>query len=188
MLSYRAIQNKPHVFQSLTGLKIREFEQLLEPFEQAWIAYVEKYHIQGKTRQRGYGAGRKSQLDLIEDKLLFILVYFRLYPTQAVQGFLFGIGQPQAHEWVHKLSGVLNTVLGYEQQLPEREPHRLEAVLRQCPGLEFIIVGLRPAKGVGTERRINRPQDKDDQKQYYSGKKKAHTVQNNTGQTHRNRA
>ncbi|WP_225913759.1 helix-turn-helix domain-containing protein [Leptolyngbya ohadii] len=35
------------------------------------------------------------------DKLLFILVYFRLYPTQEVQGFLFGIGQPQAHEWVH---------------------------------------------------------------------------------------
>ncbi|MBD2077076.1 transposase family protein [Phormidium sp. FACHB-592] len=26
------------------------------------------------------------------DKLLFILMYFRLYPTQEVQGFLFGIG------------------------------------------------------------------------------------------------
>lgn len=171
MLSYRAIQNKPRVFQSLTGLKIREFEQLLKPFEQAWIAYVQQHHIQGKTRQRQYGAGRKSQLDLIEDKLLFILVYFRLYPTQAVQGFLFGIGQPQAHEWVHKLSGVLNTALGYEKQLPEREPHRLEAVLQQYPSLEFIIDG--------TERRINRPQDKEEQKQYYSGKKKAHTVKNN---------
>lgn len=171
MLSYRAIQNKPRVFQSLTGLKIREFEQLLKPFEQAWIAYVQEHHIQGKTRQRQYGAGRKSQLDLIEDKLLFILVYFRLYPTQAVQGFLFGMGQPQAHEWVHKLSGVLNTALSYEKQLPEREPHRLEAVLQQCPSLEFIIDG--------TERRINRPKDKEDQKQYYSGKKKAHTVKNN---------
>ncbi|MBD3887132.1 transposase family protein, partial [Phormidium tenue FACHB-886] len=141
MLSYRAIQNKPRVLQSLTGLKIREFEQLLKPFEQAWLAYVQEHHIQGKTRQRQYGAGRKSQLDLIEDKLLFILLYFRLYPTQAVQGFLFGIGQPQAHEWVHKLSGVLNSALGYEKQLPEREPHRLEAVLQQCPSLEFIIDG-----------------------------------------------
>ena len=92
MLSYHTIQTKPHVFQSLTGLKIEEFEQLLQPFEQAWIAYVQHHHIQGRTRQRRYGAGRKSQLDTIEDKLLFILVYFRLYPTQAVQGFLFGIG------------------------------------------------------------------------------------------------
>lgn len=171
MLNYRAITNKPRVFQSLTGLKIEEFEQLLPAFEQAWIAYVEQHYIQGKLRQRRYGAGRKSQLERIEDKLLFILVYFRLYPTQAVQGFLFGVGQPQAHEWVHKLSGVLNTALGYEKQLPEREPHRLEAVLQQCPSLEFIIDG--------TERRINRPKDKDEQKQYYSGKKKAHTVKNN---------
>jgi hypothetical protein len=171
MLSYPTIANKPRVFQSLTGLKIEEFEQLLQPFGQAWDAYVEEHHIQGKPRQRRYGAGRKSQLNSLEDKLLFILVYFRLYPTQAVQGFLFDMGQPQAHEWVHKLSGVLNQALGYEKQLPEREPHRLEAVLQQCPSLEFIIDG--------TERRINRPKDKEDQKQYYSGKKTAHTVKNN---------
>jgi hypothetical protein len=171
MLSYRAIHNKPHVFQSLTGLKVEEFEQLLELFEQAWIDYVQQHHIQGKRRQRRYGAGRKSQLNSLEDKLLFILVYFRLYPTQAVQGFLFSMGQPQAHEWVHKLSGVLNAALGYEKQLPEREPHRLEALLQEYPSLEFIVDG--------TERRINRPKNKDDQKQYYSGKKKAHTVKNN---------
>jgi len=171
MLSYRAIHNKPHVFQSLSGLKVEEFEQLLELFEQAWIDYVQQHHIQGKPRQRRYGAGRKSQLNSLEDKLLFILVYFRLYPTQAVQGFLFSMGQPQAHEWVHKLSGVLNAALGYEKQLPEREPHRLEALLQEYPSLEFIVDG--------TERRINRPKNKEDQKQYYSGKKKAHTVKNN---------
>lgn len=72
---------------------------------------------------------------------------------------------------MHKLSGVLNAALGYEKQLPERQAHRLEAVLQQCPSLEFLIDG--------TERQINRPKDKDDQKQYYSGKKKAHTVKNN---------
>ena len=81
------------------------------------------------------------------------------------------IGQPQAHEWVHKLSQVLNQTLGYEKQLPEREPHRLEAVLNVCPSLEFIIDG--------TERCINRPQDKAERKHYYSGKKKAFTVKNN---------
>jgi hypothetical protein len=91
MLSYRTIQNKPHVFQSLTGLKIQEFEQLLKPFEQAWMDYVQQHHIQGKTRRRQYGAGRKSQLNTIEDKLLFILVYFRLYPSRVAAVSKFGV-------------------------------------------------------------------------------------------------
>jgi hypothetical protein len=42
VLSYRAIQNKPHVFQSLSGLKVEEFEQLLLLFEQAWITLTRK--------------------------------------------------------------------------------------------------------------------------------------------------
>ena len=170
MLSYTKIQNKPRVLQSLTGLTVAEFESLLVSFDGALQAYVEANYI-NQARLRSYGGGRKPHLNNIQDKLLFILVYFRLYPTQEVQGFLFGIGQPQAHEWVHKLTQVLNQALGYNKQLPEREPSRLEAVLNQCPSMEFIIDG--------TERRLNRPKDKEAQKEYYSGKKKSHTVKNN---------
>jgi hypothetical protein len=171
MLSYAIVQNKPRVLQSLTGLTVAEFEQLLVSFEQAWQGYVEQHHLNNPERRRRYGGGRSPKLKQTCDKLLFILMYFRLYPTQEVQGFLFGMGQPQAHEWVHKLSGVLNQALGYEKQLPEREPHRLESVLAECSGLEFIIDG--------TERRINRPKDKAERKQYYSGKKKTFSVKNN---------
>ncbi|MBD3884029.1 transposase family protein [Phormidium tenue FACHB-886] len=67
------------------------------------------------------------------------MFYLRPYLTQAVQGLLFGMGQPQAHGWVQRLTRVLNQALGYEQQLPERDPHRLEAVLKNCPVLEFIL-------------------------------------------------
>jgi len=88
-----------------------------------------------------------------------------------VQGYLFGLGQPQANEWIHRLTGVLNQALGEEQHLPERRPSRLPAVLAACPGLEFLMDG--------TERPINRPKDNEQQKSHYSGKKKAHTVKNN---------
>jgi hypothetical protein len=88
-----------------------------------------------------------------------------------VQGFLFGMAQAQAHEWVHRLTAVLNQALGYEKQLPERRPHRLAAVLKDCPALEFIIDG--------TERPYNRPTDNAEQQAYFSGKKKTHTVNNN---------
>ncbi|MBM0745679.1 IS5/IS1182 family transposase (plasmid) [Phormidium sp. CLA17] len=87
-----------------------------------------------------------------------------------MQGFLFGIGQTQAWEWIHKLSRILNQALGYEKQLPEREPARLEAVLRECPSLEFMIDG--------TQRPINRPKDPERQQDYYSGKTKRHTMTN----------
>lgn len=169
MLHYRKVEGKPYVLQSLTGLNPREFETLLKSFEVAWQAYLEREYIQ-KPRARQCGGGRRAELASSADKLLFILVYFRLYPTQAVQGFLFGLGQSQACEWIHKLSRLLNADLGYEQQLPERQPARLETVLKECPSLEFLIDG--------TERPINRPQDPNQQEHYYSGKKKRHSVKN----------
>jgi hypothetical protein len=169
-LSYDKLQGKPRILQSLTGLKREEFELLLKSFAQAWEDFVHET-FQREGRKRAYGAGRKPHLKHLDDKLLFILVYFRLYPTQEVQGFLFGMGQAQANEWVHRLTGLLNRALGYEHQLPEREPANLEAVLQRCPSLEFMIDG--------TERPMNRPQDKVDRKRYYSGKKKAHPVKNN---------
>lgn len=170
MLSYAKIQSKPQVLKSLTGLTQSEFESLLKSFEVAWETYIEEAYIQ-KPRARSYGGGRHAKLLSIEDKLLFILVYFWLYPIQAVQGFLFDLGQPQAHEWVHKLTRVLYQALGYEKQLPEREPSRLKQVLQQCPSLEFLIDG--------TERPIQRPKDSETQQDTYSGKKKRNTVKNN---------
>lgn len=169
-MSYAELQNKPRILQSLTGIKVDEFETLLDSFATAWATFVAET-FQREGRKRAYGGGRKTRLRTLEDKLLFILVYFRLYPTQEVQGFLFEMGQAQAHEWVHRLSGVLHQALGYERQLPEREPAKLAAVLDTCPSLEFLIDG--------TERPINRPKDKADRQTYYSGKRKAHTVKNN---------
>jgi hypothetical protein len=155
----------------LSGLSLAEFDHLLPKFEQAWQDYLINESVHRDGRKRRYGGGRKAELVTAGDKLLFILFYIRHYPTQEVQGFLFGIGQAQANVWVHRLTGVLNQALGYEQHLPERQPHKLEQVLSACPQLEFVIDG--------SERRINRPKDKEKRGQHYSGKKKATTVKNN---------
>jgi hypothetical protein len=169
-MNYAELKRKPQILQSLTGMSVKEFETLLISFEQAWNEFIAETFLRGK-RIRAYGGGRKAELKDLADKLLFILVYFRIYPTQAVQGYLFGMSQAQANEWVHRLTRVLNQALGYEKQLPEREPRNLKKVLQNCPSLEFMLDG--------TERPINRPLDRDDRKLYYSGKKKAHTVKNN---------
>jgi hypothetical protein len=51
----------------------------------------------------------------MEDKLLFILFYFKFYPIQAVLGYFFGLSQAQANEGIHRLTPVLHTALGYRK-------------------------------------------------------------------------
>jgi hypothetical protein len=171
MIRYSKIQNKPRIFRSLTGLTRPAFLELLETFTYAYEQALKKEEEKRKkARQRQRGAGRKATLSNMADKLLFILFYFRVYPTQEALGFFFGFGQPQANEWIHRLTPVLNAALGYEKQLPARNSADVERVLAECPELEFIIDG--------TERPIQRPKDRKLQKEYYSGKKKRHTVKN----------
>jgi hypothetical protein len=157
MLSYRMIANKPSLMKSFTGLTLEAFKKLLLAFEQAYQAWWEEQDRQReKPRKRQAGGGRPPVLSRGADKLLFILFYFRQYPTQEVQGFFFGMSQGQANLWIHRLTPVLQEALGYEKQLPARKAAQAAEVLAACPDLEFIIDA--------TERQIARPKDKEQQK------------------------
>jgi|APWor7970451725_1049214.scaffolds.fasta_scaffold02891_1 hypothetical protein len=138
MLTYQEIQNKPRTFKCLTGFSPQEFLEVLPAFIQEYGNYFEDYQ-QKATRQRRRGGGRKSQLKTINDKLLFILVYFQLYPKQQVLGSLFGVGQAQTSSWINRLTPILSNTLGYQKQLPAQKPCDTERVLADCPALEFLI-------------------------------------------------
>lgn len=172
MITYQDLKNKAQLFKNFTGLTLNAFEELLPAFEQAYeedLSYRDQQRETPRRRQRG--GGRSGAFETLEDKLVFMLVYFRFYPVQVLQGYLFGMGQSQANEWIHRLTPLLNQALGYEQQLPARRSKDIMTLLEVCPGLEFIIDG--------TERPIRRPKDTDRQHKHYSGKKKRHTVKNN---------
>ena len=172
MISYRKLAKKPRLFRNFTGLRLDAFEQLLPSFADAYEADLdERDEAKESARQRRRGGGRLSAIPTLEDKLVFILFYFRHYPTQTLQGFLFNMSQPQANDWIHRLTAILNAALGEQQQLPARQAKDIESVLAACPDLEFMIDG--------TERRIRRPKNAAQQKTKYSGKKKTHTVKNN---------
>ena len=173
MLTFERIATKPLVLQMLTGLSLPAFLDLLPAFHLATDHSEHQAEQRRKQpRQRQRGGSRKPLLRSDADRLLFILFYFKVYPLQAVQAFFFGMSQAQACAWIHRLTPVLNQALGFEQQLPARRAADGTQVLRACPGLEFIIDG--------TERPIQRPKDKQRQREYYSGKKKRHTVKNVT--------
>lgn len=171
MFTYENVKNSLKLFRALTSLDPAEFEVILISFQIAWDEYIEQRYSENKERQRKPGGGRKSTLDTIENKLLFILFYFKTYPLQEVVAFMFGMTQSQACEWIHTLSIVLKMALGHMQHLPERDPEQVKAVLTEDPENKFAIDG--------TERRRQRPKDSIEQTEYYSGKKKTHTVKNN---------
>jgi hypothetical protein len=106
-----------------------------------------------------------------EEKLLFILVYLKMYPVQVIQGELFGLSQPQANHWVHRLLPVLQIALDDLGVCPERDPrHCTRVPVASQPEPRLIIDG--------TERRRQRPKNLEKQAQHYSGRKKTHSDKN----------
>lgn len=172
MFTYEKLKTKPKEFLSATGQTVEEFEQLLPAFAQAYRAtYESDKTVTGQPRRRKVGGGVKGKLPRMEDKLLFILVYQKTYPLQTMQGLHFEMGQSQANTWIHRLLPVLQTALTELGMAPEREASVLA---------ESEQVAAKPADWLldGTERRRQRPQDKEQQTKQYSGKKKAHTDKN----------
>jgi hypothetical protein len=171
MLFYVNVIAYPSVFRSFTGLDAAEFECLLAHFEKAWEEHLEEAAAkQGRRRKPGGGA-MPTTLRTAEDRLFFILVYLKLYPLQVVMGFLFGMSQGRANEWIHRLGIVLQKALAMVGALPARDPASAEQRFEASPIREFVIDG--------TERRTQRPSDDGRQTAHYSGKKKAHTLKNN---------
>src|SRR3954454_7561901 len=159
-MKYEEARTKPRVFQQLTGLKIEEFDKLKGAFQKA----------SEEEEPRESLAGRKAVLRTYEDKLFFILFYLRHYPTQEVLGFLFGISQGQANQWIHRLTPIVKKALGEEKELPARTAAVAQGLKEACPERAVILDG--------TERPVRRPQDSEDRRKDHSGKKKRHTKKN----------
>ncbi len=170
-LSYTDIVKRPALLHRLTGLTVKEFETLLESFSTQYHQLVIQPRVSAAGRQRALGGGQKGALPEVADKLLFILVYTRLYPLLIIQGIFFGIVESKACEWVRTLLPVLDATLGQIHMRPKRAKGRsLEEIIEEFPELKELGVLTD-----GTERPIRRPKDNEKQKEHYSGKKKRHT-------------
>ena len=188
-LRYENLKDKPKAFRAFTGLDVEEFQILLKAFIVAWERYVQQHLLPPDVRQRDYGGGRKARLATCAEKLLFILVYFKTYPLQEVLAFHFDMSQGQACQWIPILSEVLQCALAELEQLPERDPQKVKERLETCMDesqrhsgdeTESEAATEMESFGIdGTERRRQRPKDQEEQKRFYSGKKKTHTVKNN---------
>lgn len=155
-----------------TGLTQEEFLHVLPVFADKYAASCPADQtLEGKPRQRKSGAGPKGVLSTIEDKLLFILVYEKIYTIQVMHGLQFGLSQSQGNYWIHRLLPILKQALAELGLTPERDP--------QAVANSALLTETSPDLLIdATERRRQRPKDAEQQTAHYSGKKKTHTDKN----------
>jgi hypothetical protein len=152
---------------ALTGLSNDQFNQLLPTFSQVyrevgWQGY--KKGLASRERKRKPGGGAKGKLPKMEDKLLFVLYYYKVYPTFDAFGTQFGMDRSKANTNLHKLSPILHKTLVHLEMMPVRKfesPEELKATLGD---VSHIIIDV-------TERKFRRSQDDEQQQEHYSGKK-----------------
>lgn len=172
MFTIDYLLTKPYLFQQVLGIKQTQFNKLLPKFA-CILRRAEYSRIPQEKRLRAPGAGRKSKLKTDQEKLFFILFYYRHYPTLRLAEVLFEIGNQNICHWVHFLSDILFKALDYQLKLPKAKLrlNNLSQLITVCPALKEFISD-------GTEKPFKRPKKPEDQKKYYSGKKKRHTLKN----------
>lgn len=150
---------------ALTGLTVREFENLTVDFSWNYTEYEAK---RKPKRIRKVGGGRGSKIGNTPEKLFYILWYMKNYPTFDAASFMVGFHRSNACEWVHVLLPLLEQTLKRKLVLPERKISDPNEFLRLFPEAREVFAD-------GIERSIQRGKNQKRQRKTYSGKKKMHT-------------
>lgn len=136
------------IFKRTTGLSKENFQELCSKVND----YLTKEKERNALKKRGL---KESKLSL-EDVVLLTIYYIRHYPTFDNLANIFDISESYCNKIYHKTARILAKV----ETLPNRKN-----LLENPP--ETLIIDV-------TEQPIERPVK--GQKQYYSGKKKQHTI------------
>jgi len=172
---------KPKIFQRTTGLLIEQFDKLIKQCKAAW----EKAELERKSerrRERKIGGGAKYKLELLEEKVLAVLIYYKTYMTQELLGLLVGLDQSNVSRLFTKISLILeqtaDTELAaylkaakeeFDQQRPEERINNWDSFIKRHPHLREVATD-------ATEQPCYRSKKYEIQKKHYSGKKKQHTL------------
>jgi hypothetical protein len=194
MLSVKKLRRKPKHFHNFTGLTPQQFDELLTALEPLY-KQAEEERLKNPNRLRARGGGNSFNLDLAE-RLLMSLMYFRLYITQTLLGYLFDL---DASNVSREISGRMLAVLSEVLPVPAQDEPLLSnfALEASSSSSSSSSDGTRKRRGTkigsleellekhpefnevfidATEQEIPKPKDKARRKELYSGKRKRHTA------------
>ena len=171
MMNIEKVLKNERLMHALTGISAKEFTELLPEFGKVWHAVRIQEYQKDVKRERRPGGGRKGCTSTIPQRLFFILLYYKCYPTYDVLSFLYDCNRSNACRKQQRMSAILERTLKRKLVLPKRQIRSVEESLKAFPEAREVFIE-------GTERPIQRPKDQETQKANYSGKKKRHTRKN----------
>jgi hypothetical protein len=138
LLSYERLSKKPLLFKSSTGLTISEFDDI---YDKEIAKKYEKHEIKRLSykrkdnKKRKFGAGRHFKLD-VKNRFVMLLVYYRLYITYTLAGFLFDLDQSNICRDIQKIEGLIRQCVPIPQKIYNKTKRLKtpEAVEKYFPG------------------------------------------------------
>lgn len=146
MLSFDRLCKQKKNFSRLTGVTVEEFQEIVRKVAPKWEVFQKKKKV----------SGRCSKLKTLEDEVLLVLIYYRFYVSLQFLEYLFGLDESNICRHIQRL----------EPMLADATKINKNRLLVQSD-LETIIID-------ATEIQTQRPSHH--QRQYYSGKKKKHSL------------
>lgn len=175
-MDYTKARKNTGSFLALTSVSLTLFDEILPFFTEAHDEYFRWHDVKGRkvARRRSHTIQSNSPLPTVAHRLFFILVYLKNNPIQDYHAACFDMSQQQCGQWIHTLTEVLRQAVKEAGMLPASDMASFRRLLEERGG-GAVVHGLIHD---GTEREVPRPADPDLQREYYSGKKKRHTVKN----------
>ena len=116
MLSAERLRKRPKHFYNFSGLSVEQFDMLVAAVAKAQAEQqANEYRQPAKQRRRAPGGGRFPKLDL-ENQVLVMLIYYRLYITQLLLGYLFDLDDSNVSRLIRRLQPLLAEVLPVPMQ------------------------------------------------------------------------
>ncbi len=153
----------------MTGLHLAEFEDLVSDVRLLYQA-AESARLNRPDRQRAIGGG--DHPDLSEgNQILLTVSGLGLYPRQDVLGYFFGISQTTVSHYLSDVLPILEQAGRERMRMPDPGPKRrrpLSELLPDMPDIRLVIDSF--------EQKVQRPTDPTRQDDWYSRKKKTHSL------------
>jgi len=160
----------------MTGLNLTQFLTLTQALKLVWKKDEEERMLQC-PRKRAPGAGRPSGFK-IEDMLLLTLIYYRHYIVQELIAEFFVTDQSSISRIISRLQPLIEEAADpmlkgffdrWKAENKDKPRVSREEFKQNQPELWQIATD-------ATDTEINRPGKNTIQKQYYSGKRKTHSI------------
>lgn len=172
------IIRKTNTFQRTVGLTLEQFNILVEKLTPLWKKAEDERKL-ASVRKRKIGAGHPYKLQLLQQKVLLVLLYYKLYLTQEFLGIIIGIDQANVSRLLKKMLPLIEQASDFELTTylnKIKKEHEVAGKINDWVELIKKNPHLSDVSTDVTEQQCFRSENNEKQKAHYSGKKKKHVL------------